>query len=95
VSYDERPEFRALDDLQEILRHVTDELAAWRRRAQRAEGALGAGHDVLANRERVLELETNNRDLTERLEAARAQVEELVKRLQFLEEQMAVEEQSR
>jgi predicted nuclease with TOPRIM domain len=95
VSYDERPEFRALDELQGVLRHVTEELAAWRRRAQRAEGALGAGHDVLAHRERVMELEGSNRDLAERLEQARSQVEDLVKRLQFLEEQMAVEEQSR
>jgi predicted nucleic acid-binding Zn-ribbon protein len=95
VSYDERPEFRALDELQEVLRHVTEELAAWRRRAQRAEGALGAGHDVLVHRERVVELEGSHRDLTRRLEQARGQVEELVKRLQFLEEQMAVEEQSR
>ena len=95
MSYDERPEFRALADLQDVLRHVTDELSAWRRRAQRAEGALGAGHDVVAHRERVLELEASNRDLTERLEAARGRVEDLVKRLQFLEEQMAVEEQSR
>ena len=95
MSYDGRPEFQALDELQEILRHVTDELAAWRRRAQRAEGALGAGHDVLAHRERVVELETSNRVLTERLEAARAQIEDLMKRLQFLEEQMAVEEPSR
>jgi predicted nuclease with TOPRIM domain len=95
VSYDERPEFRALDELQEVLRHVTEELAAWRRRAQRAEGALGDGHDVLVHRERVMELEGTNRDLAERVEAARGQVEDLVKRLQFLEEQMAVEEQSR
>jgi predicted nuclease with TOPRIM domain len=95
VSYDERPEFQALHELQDVLQHVTDELAAWRRRAQRAEGALGAGPDVLAHRERVMELETSNRDLTERLEAARAQVEDLMKRLQFLEEQMAVEEQAR
>lgn len=95
MSYDARPEFQALEELQGVLQLVTEELAAWRRRAQRAEGALGTGHDVVARRERVLELETANRDLTERLEAARAQVEELVKRLQFLEEQMAVEEQSR
>ena len=95
MSYDGRPEFHALDELQEVLRHVTAELAAWRRRAQRAEGALGSGHDTLAHRERVLELEASNKELTERLEAARARVEDLMKRLQFLEEQMAVEEQAR
>ncbi len=95
MSYDERPEFQALTGLQEVVRNVTDELSAWRRRAQRAEAMLGEGHDSVAQRERVLELEASHRDLQERLEAARARMEELLKRLQFLEEQMAVEEQTR
>lgn len=92
MSYDERPEFRALEGLQEVLRNVTDELSAWRRRAQRAEAMLGEGHDTVAQRERVLDLEASNRDMQERLETARARMEELLKRLRFLEEQMAVEE---
>jgi prefoldin subunit 5 len=46
----------------------------------------------VAQRERVLDLEASNRDMQERLEAARTRMEELLKRLQFLEEQMAVEE---
>lgn len=75
-----------------MLRSVTDELSAWRRRAQRAEAMLGEGHDTVAQRERVLDLEASNRDMQERLEAARTRMEELLKRLQFLEEQMAVEE---
>jgi predicted nucleic acid-binding Zn-ribbon protein len=95
VSYDERPEFRALEGLQDVLRNVTDELSGWRRRAQRAEAMLGEGHDSVAQRERVLDLEASHRDMQERLEAARARMEELLKRLQFLEEQMAVEEQTR
>jgi hypothetical protein len=78
--------------LQDVLRSVTDELSAWRRRAQRAEAMLGEGHDTVAQRERVLDLEASNRDMQERLEAARTRMEELLKRLQFLEEQMAVEE---
>lgn len=95
MSHDERPEFQALEELQEVLRGVADELAAWRRRAQRAEAMLGEGHDAVVNRERTLELEAENRETQERLAVARARVEELLKRLQFLEDQMALEEQAR
>lgn len=95
MSYDERPEFQALEGLQEALRNVTDELSSWRRRAQRAETTLGEGRDTVTQRERALELEAENRIAQERLVTARARVEELMKRLQFLEEQMAVEEQAR
>lgn len=95
MSHDERPEFRALEELQEVLRGVADELASWRRRAQRAEATLGEGHDAVMDRERMLELEAENREGQERLAAARLRVEELLKRLQFLEDQMALEEQAR
>lgn len=95
MSHDARPEFQALEDLQEVLRGVGDELAAWRRRAQRAEAMLGEGHDAVVNRERLLELEAENRETQERLAAARTRVEELLKRLQFLEDQMALEDQAR
>ena len=95
MSHDERLEFRALEELQEVLRGVADELAAWRRRALRAEAMLGEGHDAVVNRERMLELEAENRGAQERLAAARARGEELLKRLQFLEDQMALEEQAR
>jgi hypothetical protein len=56
---------------------------------------LGEGHDAVANRERMVELEAENRQTQERLAVARARVEELMKRLQFLEDQMALEEQAR
>jgi predicted nuclease with TOPRIM domain len=95
VSYEERPEFQALRELQLVLQLVTEELAAWRRRAQRAEAALGVEQDVLASRERLLELEAENRTLRARLEATREKVEQLLKRLQFLEEQMVLPEQRR
>ena len=95
MSYDERPEFRALAELEQVLQGLTDELAAWRRRAQRAEAALGEDHDVLAQRERAVALEAENRELKERLAAARQRVEELLKRLRFLDEQMELEEQAR
>jgi predicted TPR repeat methyltransferase len=95
VSYDERPDFRALGELQDVLRLLAEELAGWRRRAQRAEQALGVEHDAVAQRERVLDLEGENRDMADRLGVARERVGELLKRLEFLEEQMAVEEQAR
>lgn len=95
MSHDERPEFRALEELQEVLRGVADELAGWRRRAQRAEAMLGEGRDTVIQRERLLALEAENRAMQERLAAARARVEELLKRLQFLGDQMALEEQPR
>lgn len=92
MSYDERPEYQALKELQVVLRLVTDELAGWRRRALRAESAAGMEHDVLASRERIVELEAENRALRERLEAGRDRVNQLLKRMRFLEEQMLVEE---
>lgn len=95
MSYEERPEFQALDELKLVLRLVAEELAAWRRRALRAEAALGVEQDVLASRERLLELEAENRTLRARLEATREKVEHLLKRLQFLEEQMVLPEQRR
>lgn len=95
MSNDARPEFQALEELQDVLRGVADELAAWRRRAQRAESMLSEGHDAVLNRERLLELEGENRETEKRLAVARTRVEELLKRLQFLEDQMALEDQSR
>ena len=91
MSNGEKPEFLALAELEDVLRQVTGELAAWRRRAQRAETALGADRDVVGSREQMTELEAENRRLAERLGAARERLNELVKRLQFLEEQVAVE----
>jgi len=94
VSNDEKPEFQALAELEDVLNRLTGELAGWRRRAQRAEAALGTGKDVVGARERLTSLEAENLALTERLAAARERLSELVKRLQFLEEQVAVEDSS-
>jgi predicted nuclease with TOPRIM domain len=92
------PEFDALHELQGVLTHVTDELASWRRRALRAEAErseMGAGHDVVATRERIVDLEEENRQLHERLDGARQRVLDLLNRLRFLEEQVALEETTR
>jgi hypothetical protein len=90
ASAGERPDLDALRELDEVLRHLTEELAGWRRRAlsaeskvaessRFAEGDGGAG--------RVQELEESNRGLERRLVTARSQVQEIIARLRFLEQQ--------
>lgn len=89
-----KPELEALADLEGVVRHLADELAAWRRRALRAEAEraeIGAGHDAVTSREKVLRLERDVREYKDRLEAARTRVGDLLKRLQFLEEQAETE----
>ncbi len=56
---------------------------------------MGAEYDAVANRERILELESQNAELGTRLDAARSRVNGLIGRLRFLEEQVSMEEQSR
>ena len=89
----ETPEFTALAGLEEVIRHVSDELASWRRRALKAEterGELGVDHDVVGLKERILHLESNNEELERRVNGARSRLQDLLKRLRFLEEQAAV-----
>ena len=93
MSDSENPEFAALAGLEDVIKHVSDELASWRRRALKAEGertGLGSDHDVVALRERILNLEGQNGELERRLDAARGRLQDLVKRLKFLEEQVTV-----
>ena len=84
----ERVDSAVLDQLETILRHVLEELAAWRARALKAEADLkehpgqarGTGpmrHDA----------EQENKHLKQRVEAARLRVGELLSRLTFLEDQ--------
>jgi len=92
----DRPEMRALEDLEEILGLVTDELASWRARALKAEQDLqglvsdapeGAGLSPGAVSGRLAELESENADLRARVDRAKERVAELVRRLGFLEQQ--------
>ncbi len=96
MSTDERPEFQALEQLEEVLHLVTEELAGWRRRALKAEAEHSAP-DVEDNavnvRERLARLEAENRELHKRLETARQRLSGLLGRLRFLEEQTAMEGQ--
>ena len=89
----ERPDFRALDELEQLLRHVGEELAAWRRRSLKAEAELQdfktkgtgpAGPELLQARQRVIDLEVENQVLRQRIDAARERVATIESRLIFL-----------
>jgi FtsZ-binding cell division protein ZapB len=95
VAYSyERPDIRALDDLEQLVRTLLDELAGWRRRSLKAEAELqelrsssgGTGTDLTKVRRRVAELETENQALRMRVDTARDRVRTLVGRLNFLEQ---------
>lgn len=89
-----RPDFAAIEELEGLLRHLGDELAAWRRRCLRAEQDLAAfkerggvmpSPDAVAGRQRLAELEQENLALRARLDSAGERVQMLVSRLTFLE----------
>jgi len=85
-----------VDQLEAILRGVAEELAGWRACALKAEtdlkelrGGAGGGPTRLDPevRNRLAELEQENKTLRQRVEAARLRVHDLLSRLTFLEEQ--------
>ena len=93
-TYD-RPDAKALADLEQLLKHLAEELAGWRRRTLRAEAELAeaesrggkvAGPELKESRHRVTELETENQALRHRIEAARERLKALAGRLSFLEQ---------
>lgn len=95
-----RPDTAALTDLERVLRHLTEELAGWRRRCLKAEselqglkaqGGMVPGDELLELRARLLDLERENVERTSRMERAREMVGRLQQRLAFLED--AVDEQ--
>jgi len=97
VSNEDRPEFRALGELERVLEHVQEELASFRRRAHKAESdraEMGVDHDVVSSREMITELERDNHEKSDRLGLARERVDGLLARLKFLEEQVDIDEQS-
>lgn len=90
----ERPDARALNELADLLQHVGEELAAWRRRSLKAEaelteakakGGVVAGPELIQARQRVLDLEVENQALRQRIDGARDRLRMLSNRLSFLE----------
>ena len=93
-TYD-RPDVRALAELEALLKHLGEELAVWRRRSLKAEselqeakasGGVLAGPELVHARQRVIELELENQSLRQRVELARDRVHNLANRLSFLEQ---------
>lgn len=92
----ERPDQKALADLDQLLHHVAEELAGWRRRTLKAEaelqeakahGGVLAGPELTQSRQRVIELEMENQALRQRIDGAKERLRTLAGRLSFLEQQ--------
>jgi len=91
VSDSVRPEQAAFAELEQLVKHLGDELAAFRRRALQAEAKLKTLESNtakgVASPERVQFLERENAGLTTRLEAARARTQQMIDRVRFLKQQ--------
>jgi hypothetical protein len=96
VTYQyERPDEKALADLEQVVHNLAEELAGWRRRTLKAEaelqqaranGGVLAGPELTQSRQRVIDLETENLALRQRIDAAKERLGALAGRLSFLEQ---------
>lgn len=91
----ERPDEKAMADLEQLLQNLAEELAGWRRRTLKAEaelqdvranGGVLAGPELNQSRQRVIELETENQALRQRIDGAKERLKTLAGRLTFLEQ---------
>ncbi len=91
MSDSARPEITAFTELEQLVHHLGDELASFRRRALQAEARLksleSTGVKGVVSPERVQFLERENAGLTTRLEAARARTQQMIDRVRFLRQQ--------
>ncbi len=91
MSDNARPEIAAFTELEQLVHHLGDELASFRRRALQAEARLksleSTGVKGVVSPERVQYLERENAGLTTRLEAARARTQQIIDRVRFLRQQ--------
>lgn len=91
VSDNERPDEEAFAELQQLVRHLGDELAGFRRRALQAEARVKAidasSGSARVTPERLDRLELENADLKKRLEAGRTRTRQLLDRVRFLRQQ--------
>jgi cell shape-determining protein MreC len=91
ASDSERPETAAFAELQQLVRHLGDELASFRRRALQAEARvkameIAAGGPRMSP-ERIDQLEQENADLRKRLDSARERTKQVLDRVRFLRQQ--------
>jgi|SRR5215210_841167 len=96
MSDSERPEVLAFRDLEQLVRHLGDELAGFRRRALLAEARVKeleseeSQPEVRQHRElgdRVNQLEHDNAILRGRLEAATERTSQMLERVRFIRQQ--------
>jgi hypothetical protein len=91
VSDSVRPEVAAFAELEQLVKHLGDELASFRRRAMQAEARIKSLESIgvkgVVSPERVQFLETENAGLTSRLDAARARTQQMIDRVRFLRQQ--------
>jgi hypothetical protein len=91
VSDSVRPETAAFAELEQLVKHLGDELASFRRRALQAEARLkgleSTGVKGVVSPERVQYLERENAGLTTRLDAARTRTQQIIDRVRFLRQQ--------
>ncbi|HJP59912.1 MAG TPA: hypothetical protein VJ865_07925 [Gemmatimonadaceae bacterium] len=85
------PEKTAFAELEQLVKHLGDELASFRRRALQAEARLKSieqtGVKGVVSPERAQHLERENAGLNKRLEAARARTQQMIDRVRFLRQQ--------
>ena len=85
------PERAAFMELEQLVKHLGDELAAFRRRALQAEakvkGLESTGVKGQVSPERLQFLERENAGLHTRLDAARARTQLMIDRVRFLSQQ--------
>lgn len=90
MSDSERPDLVAFQELEHLIQALADEMAGWRRRAQEAEAKLKST-PASGGKGNAAALDRENRDLRERLEAARVRTKQLLEKLRFLRQQQEKE----
>jgi hypothetical protein len=94
VSDSERPDLVAFQELEQLIHSLADEMAGWRRRAHEAEARLKSAPPAAPTtpgRANAAALEKENRELRERLDAAKARTKQLLEKLRFLRQQQESE----
>jgi len=78
-------------ELQQLVRHLGEELTSFRRRALQAEARMksvdGSSGGTKVTPERVERLELENAELRKRVETARARTRQVLERVRFLRQQ--------
>ena len=90
MSDNERPDLVAFQELEYLVQALADEMASWRRRAHEAEAKVKAV-PASGGKASAAALEKENRELRERLEAARIRTKQLLEKLRFLRQQHETE----